>query len=657
MKRISVSAMKAEKEVVIMSEEAQHSQLTLARWISDSAVLQRDQPIVLRGTALLGVEVRAGFDNEEMHVGRANEQGKWSMTVPAHAAGGPHTLTVESGDEQQTVSDILFGDVLILGGQSNMQLWMGRLVSRYPLELSHAHDTAVRFFPIHEDENFDGPIDSLRSGNWLVEGRDDISQESGVGYFTAKRLRAEHPDVPIGLIETAIGGTPIEPWIDEARLRRLGRDMSLLDAWKQTGYPQARMTAYHHAFDEWINTLQRLDAGVLGQWSAPDFNDSDWQSVSLAEAGTDSDLFNQPGTVWMRRSVRIPQEFVGSPMLLRLGTIIDADDCWVNGSLIGQTAYRYPPRDYQIASAPQTLQITLRIRVDGVVNGGLTAGKQHALCIQTDTDRQKGTWSQLIDLNEGEWKVRRGARIWPAPAQPFASRVPAGCFNAMIAPLTSLGCAAIVWYQGESSATRGPEGYGNTMIALIQSWREVFNNPHLPFVEVQLPNIGFEARGWARLRNEQRAVLALDNTAMAVTLGLGENNDLHPTNKDGVAARVVWALDSLVYHALHSPSGPQVAHVSQTQGRIRILWTNCDQGLKALAPLSVQILVPGQPVLTLPAHIVSSDEVDVPLSDDTVLPPGTLVRFQWGDAPAPLLENGCDQVATPFEERLEGELQ
>lgn len=640
-----------------MSQEVQHSHLTLARWISDSAVLQRDQPVVLRGTAAPGQEVRAGLDHEEIRAGRADEQGKWTITLPAQKAGGPHTLTVESGDERRAITDILFGDVLILGGQSNMQLWMGRLVSRYPLELSHAHDTSVRFFRIPEDENFSGPIDSLRAGNWLVEGRDDISQESGVGYFTAKRLRAEHPGVPIGLIETAIGGTPIEPWIDEARLRRLGRDMSLLDAWKQAGYPQTRMTAYHHAFDEWMSALRSMDLGISGHWNAPEYDDSQWQSVSLSNASTDSDLFSQPGTVWLRRSVRIPQQYVGQQMLVRLGTIVDADDCWVNSSLIGQTAYRYPPRDYQIDSASQTLQITLRIRVDGVVNGGLTAGKQHALCIQNDTDRHQGTWSQLIDLDEGEWKVRRGARMWPAPVQPFASRVPAGCFNAMIAPLKSLRCAAIVWYQGESSATRGPEGYGNTMIALIQSWRDVFGNPHLPFVEVQLPNIGFEARGWARLRNEQRAVLALDDTAMVVTLGLGENNDLHPTNKSGVASHVVWALDSLVYHASHSPSGPQVAHVSQTQGRIRIRWMNCDQGLHEIAPLTVQICEPGRAPYSLPARIVSHDEVDVPLPDDVMLPLGTLVRFQWGDAPTPLLENGCGQEATPFEERLEGELQ
>ncbi len=640
-----------------MPEAVNCSTLTLARWISDSAILQRDKPIVLRGTATPGEEVRAQIDSGEMLAVRADGHGNWKLILPAHAAGGPHELTIESGNEKRTISDVLFGDVIVLGGQSNMQLWMGRLISRYPHELGQASDTSVRFFHICEDENFSGPAEFLNSGKWLVEGRDDLSGESGIGYFCAQRLRRERPDVPIGLIETALGGTPIEPWIDEKSLRHLGRDMSLLDAYRQPGYPQARMAAYHHAFDEWIASVNNLDRGIVEKWNAPGYDDSQWDSVSLAEATTESDMFRQPGTVWMRRKIILPDDQLDSRILLRLGTIVDADECWVNGHLIGQTAYRYPPRDYVIEHASRILQITLRIRVDGTVNGGLTTGKEHSLCVQTVDDQQKGTWSQLIDLDKGEWKVRRGARVWSAPVQPFASRVPCGCFNAMIAPLEELRCSAIVWYQGESSATRGPEGYGKAMLALVRTWRSVFKDSELPFVEVQLPNIGFEARGWARLRNEQRAILALNNTAMVVTLGLGENNDLHPTNKDGVAAHIVWALDSLIYHAPHSPSGPQIASVKQSQGRIRVRWTCCDKGLKEIEPLKVEIIEPGKAPLCMPAHIVSPDEMDIPLDCDVVLPPGTLVRFQWADAPHLCLENGCGQGATPFEERLEGEVQ
>lgn len=631
-----------------------HGRLTLARWFQDHAVLQRNKPILLKGSAESGQKVQAVFDDGPVISTKAGRDGRWSLSYPPQKEGGPHLLTVSCMNRRIVVHDILFGDVFVLAGQSNMQLWMGRLAARYPLELKQAHDGEVRFFRIPETEDFNGPQQDLAGGEWLVEGKDDISSESGIGYFLAKRMRAERPDVPLGLIETALGGTPIEPWIDESRLRRLGADMNALDAWKQPGYPVRRMENYRRSFHCWIDTVNASDPGI-GQeqeWNKPEYDDTDWKAVSLASASTDSRIFHQPGTVWMRRTVEIPSNEVNKPALLRLGTIVDADECWVNGMKIGETGYRYPPRDYSIPALGAQLQITERIRIDGPVNGGITAGKEHAILIQKDSDSAAGTWTPLIDLDRGKWKIRRGARISPAPLQPFASRVPSGCFNAMIAPLAGMGCSAIIWYQGESSATRGPEGYGAKMIALVQSWREVFRNPCLPFVEVQLPNIGFEARGWARLRDEQRKLLALDGTAMTVTIGLGDNTDLHPTNKDDFAARTLWSIDSLLYHAHHSPSGPLVCSIRQEQGRIRIFFTCCDKGLAAKGPLAATILVPGSQPSHWAAHIVAEDEMDIPLPCDTIFPPGTCIRFEWGDAPTPHLFNGMGQPASPFEMRL-----
>ena len=96
----------------------------------------------------------------------------------------------------------------------------------------------------------------------------------------------------------------------------------------------------------------------------------------------------------------------------------------------------------------------------------------------------------------------------------------------MIVPLQKLKFAAILWYQGESDAGQ-PKTYGTRFRELIESWRILFKQPNLPFLYVQLPNCETEKEAdWAGLREEQKEALKISRTAMVVTIGDGEDDDL-----------------------------------------------------------------------------------------------------------------------------------
>ena len=122
----------------------------------------------------------------------------------------------------------------------------------------------------------------------------------------------------------------------------------------------------------------------------------------------------------------------------------------------------------------------------------------------------------------------------------------------MLLPLAPYTLAGVVWYQGESNIGRA-ERYERQLRSLMSSWRGTFRQPELPFVVVQLPDYMApsatpQESSWARLRESQRrAVLATPNAELAVTLGLGEANDIHPLRKKEVAERVAQVFDRLVF--------------------------------------------------------------------------------------------------------------
>jgi sialate O-acetylesterase len=140
----------------------------------------------------------------------------------------------------------------------------------------------------------------------------------------------------------------------------------------------------------------------------------------------------------------------------------------------------------------------------------------------------------------------------PAPQYPWHpyqdSWLPAGLYNGMIAPFTPLTVKGFIWYQGETNSSPDRAPYYSALFAgLIQDWRTHFQQGNLPFLYVQISSFESPGEDWGLVRDQQRRVLRVANTAMAVSLDVGEANNVHPPDKQTVAARLALAARSLVY--------------------------------------------------------------------------------------------------------------
>jgi sialate O-acetylesterase len=208
-----------------------------------------------------------------------------------------------------------------------------------------------------------------------------------------------------------------------------------------------------------------------------------------------------------------------------------------------------------------------------------------------------------------------------------------------------------IWYQGESNADQAWE-YRFLFPLMIRGWRKAWKQGDFPFLFVQLPNysVGKNEPGegrWAELREAQALALRLPQTGMAVTMDVGDANDVHPKNKHDVGARLAaWALNRVYHMASVAPSGPLYRSCKREGSRIRIHFTHVDGGLCAKnGPLR------GFAVASADGAFVSAK---AKIEKDTVVVWSPLVRrpvsvrYDWADNPAGNLCNRARLPAAPF---------
>ena len=277
-------------------------------------------------------------------------------------------------------------------------------------------------------------------------------------------------------------------------------------------------------------------------WNEKELDDSNWETMNIPNFWANTSLGNANGVVWFRKDITIPKNMVGKTAKLWLGRIVDQDFAYVNGELVGTTGYQYPPRRYTVNAGvlkEGTNSIAVRI-INNKDQGGFILDKRYYLAVENDT----------IDL-EGPWKYKLGTMMEPLESQTFIQWKPAGLFNAMINPLLNLKIKGVIWYQGESNAN-APDNYNKTFSELIRSWRRHWSQGNFPFIFVQLPNFMEKTpepsdSNWAKIRQAQLETLSLENTGMAVTIDLGEWNDIHPLNKYDVGKRLSMQAKKLAY--------------------------------------------------------------------------------------------------------------
>lgn len=601
--------------------------------LRSNAILQRDKVTTFWGYTDPQQRVELDYDNRHLETS-ATSDGYFQFELAPHAASGPITFTLTSGTDQVTSKNVLFGDVWLLSGQSNMQLWMQRLVARYPDEIENAKDTDIHFFMVPQRYDFSHGDSELDSGKWQIAVGKNIEMLSGIGYFYAQlQRRATH--VPIGLISTAIGVTPIRSWVSHKTLTAMEELPQNFDKLSDQSFINGYVSENDHYQKYYERVCDRSDQGILKDWTQANVDDSRWDSLPLD--GEDwPEMYRQPGTIWIRKHLRMPARLVGKSAEFRLGTFVDADETYLNGQKIGETGYQYPPRNYRISSLPAEITLVVRLHIFSAP-GGPRFGKKHLLI----TDEES------VDLDaQGDWLVKRGCWLPPKKESVFPQYQPVGLFNGMIYPLRRLNLKGVLWYQGESDVAR-PLNYDHVFLRLIQEWRQLFQSAELPFLYVQLPNCAIEPNHvWSKIRLAQKSGLELNHTAMIVALGLGEDNDLHPLNKRGVAQQLFEASQQISKYPNGYCNGPLALGAWVDNQQIRIKFVTFDQKL-VISQGYFELIKNGQ-IIRLSDFKIVGKTIVIVVPEEVKVCSGDRIRYAWGNSPVICLRNGTNQPASPF---------
>ena len=530
------------------------AKVTMPKLFQSGMVVQRGKLIPVWGHADAGEAVTVRF-NKKVYQTTADADGRWRVDLPKMKAGGPYQLTVND----QTIDNILVGDVWLLSGQSNIDVTIERVYPQYTQEIDNYENSQIRLFRVQNETSTHGVKEDIRHTNinWKPVNKQNAWLFSAAGYFLGKRMFQTNK-VPQGIIVNRWGGTPIEAWISEDSLKAdYPMLIKKLQMYQNDNYVRAQMQANGAANQQWESILNQTDPGYADvavdetSWQQIDQNNWTWRGT---------------GSVWLRQHITIDKQHAGKPARLLLGTLFDRDVTYLNGKQIGQTGYQYPPRRYDI---PEGMLkegdnvIAIRfINKFGAVH--FIPEKPYMLCFGDDRLSQNPMPKDVQPLSQ-LWKMKVGAEMPQCPSSDVSlQNLPTTLYNAVLYPLAPYAINGVVWYQGESN-TGNPAPYADHLKKLMGSWRDRWNDQQMPFVIVQLANYdgrqqtGFPRpitpqtepvnSGWAQLREAQRVVAKADAKAeLAVINDLGETVDIHPLRKKEVAERIGLCFDKLLYN-------------------------------------------------------------------------------------------------------------
>ena len=577
--------------------------VTLAPMFRHHAVLQRDVPLPIWGTAEPGSVVHVSIGPFVEHARPsafsstnvvADADGRWRAVLPPRPAtlpGDPPNIllamtdgkydgidpsdaTLESSEEIAAAFDILFGDVWLCSGQSNMDMNYGWGLTRGKEDVETNTHARIRLFDDRNRTALSPQRDLPDDYGWTPCDPAHAKSFSAVGYFFGQALQEAMPDVPIGLIEASWSGSPIKTWIPYEAAEALGGDFgkqaaerrAVAEAWENGGRDQFKID-----LAAWTNALPSIDPDVPNKdWTdklgaAPlfareKFDDSDWQTAKLPEITEKHTSSEFDGYVWYRKTFILdnaPNNPAFFGVALTLGPIDDQDWTYVNGVPVGSTNAWDAPRSYEVD--PRILHDgtnTIAVKVlDWGGHGGFWSKKPDDIAlhiaefiyVMSDTD---GCGSEISGERTiplaGEWKFK----AFPAEPRPVDPSSPsswdiAACHNGMVAPLFGMAAKGAIWYQGCSDVGNA-DLYAKQFPAMVGAWRKGFVHDDAGFPVYLVQLAAFKEThaepldsAWARMRWTQMQLgETVPHCGTAVAIDVGDHRDIHPKDKKTVGERL-----------------------------------------------------------------------------------------------------------------------
>lgn len=630
--------------VALILSPAAFSAIKLPALIGDSMVLQQKASDPIWGWADPGtpITVRGSWPGSVAAKATADASGKWEVRVKTPAAGGPYTLSI-TGKETIVLHNILIGEVWVCSGQSNMEMpvsgWPGAPLLHSAEEIQDAKYPRIRLFTVKKDIAL-SPLEDC-SGEWAACSPSTVGSFSATAFFFGRELYRKL-GVPIGLIHTSWGGTVAEAWTSEPALRKLGDFNAQLDKIDSVSPHLAEMEA---AYRQQTETWNAESGKVNPDYEKSSYDDGSWKTMSVPSNWESEGYPDLDGVVWFRRQIAIPASWEGKKLVLELGPIDDEDITFFNGEKIGgyeKEGYWAQERRYEIpASLVKAGTVSLAVRVTDIAGNGGIDGKTEQLKIFPADDS-----TAAIPL-AGDWKYHIEL-VKPVQSYTNNPNTPTVLYNGMIAPVIPFGIRGAIWYQGESNVGRAAQ-YARLFPAMITDWRQRWKEGDFPFYFVQIapyPYGGDLTKG-AALRDAQRLSLSTPNTGMAVTLDIGNVQNIHPANKQEVGRRLsLWALartygkKDIVY------SGPLFDELKIDGSKAIVSFRYAGGGLVAKGGDLKWFEIAGADGKFVAANAVISGSQVIVSSPD--VPHPTAVRYAWKDTAEPHLCNKAGLPASSF---------
>jgi sialate O-acetylesterase len=631
---------------ILTSVSGQKKTLSVSQLFTDHMVLQQKQDVAFWGMTSPNKEVEVTADWGVKSKIIADEKGKWKLRLKTPHAGGPYTIQISSNGNSLTIKDVLIGEVWLASGQSNMEInlsgWLPNdTIMDSKKEIANSNFPKIRFMKVPQNVSA-FPLDSV-GGNWQVMSPETSGNASATAYFFAKKLYGELK-VPIGIIQSAVGGTPSESWTSEESLAKfsefkdpiakLKQNASLKENWfKNVKYQEIPVTN-----QEW-ETITFDDNNAVKS----EFDDSKWDLLELPGRidRLKEDEFD--GAIWLRKTFTVTD--TNSDYQLDIASVDDMDAIYINGKKVGGLAGAGYANASRKMSIPKSLLIngTNIIAIRIIDSGG--PGSIGSITLSNNN-------GEIISL-AGSWKSRLVGEIANRKFynyglnQDFSKRPnlskyntnsPTVLYNAMINPLVPYTLKGVIWYQGESNVGRG-EQYKTLFPALITDWRLKWDK-ELPFYFVQLAPYLFQ--DWQKeksplIRNAQRLALSIPNTGMATTLDIGSLTTVHPSNKKEVGNRLARLALADQYGKKLVRSGPLYKKNKISGNKLIVEFDNVGTGLSTPEKKLSGFEIAGADKIFLPAEAKIEDNKVTVFNTQIAKP--VYVRYAWTDGSMATLFN------------------
>ena len=651
------------------------SNLSLNPLFSDHMVLQQNEKVAFWGTSLPNEKITVTASWGEKSTSFSDEKGNWKLNLTTPKAGGPFEVSVINKDSSRLFEDVMIGEVWLASGQSNMEMdfdYCCNTTDQSEIELSTANFPNIRMLKVKK-QNSKSPNSNFE-GNWERAIGKNITKFSAVGYFFAKRLHMELK-VPIGIINASWGGTDAEAWTSRGKL-------NTLDFLDDSMISYDELVAASLKSERWFSQFQSLkspsdvwglflgDPSALPEkWNLLDFEDSiyikssfnskDWKQIELP--GTFDNIFKTndfDGVILFRKTFELSE--VKGDYHLKLGPTTDMDFTYVNGQKVGASKGKISSQD-KLYKIPKTL---LKIGENNIIVRVINQykeGKVGSITLSSSMDNDKlldGTWNYRVSA---EVYKQFDAPDWPYSAFylytnqdiDFSKRPPvveynqnskSALFNGMIHPLVPYKIKGTIWYQGENNVPRFKE-YQPLFTALIEDWREKWQD-NFPFYFVQIAPFQNYNGLSSSLRDAQRKTLEVPKTGMVVTLDIGENDDIHPSNKHDVGLRLAGLALNNDYGRDIVDSGPLYKNFEIAKNKLLIEFSSIGSGLVLSNFEKSEFEIAGKNKTYVSADVkIVGDRIQ--LSSTDLLKP-MYARYAWRDISNATLFNKEGLPASSF---------